>query len=61
MRWVIEDRLAAQLLSGTPATTLALHLLEPVGPSALDALRRDAMDVLRFLDLPPGTDVAVVV
>jgi hypothetical protein len=38
---------------GLAAGTLSLRLLEPVSAAALDALREDAADVLRFLGLPP--------
>lgn len=37
---------------GLSETTLTVRLLEQVKASALDGLRRDAADVLRFLALP---------
>jgi len=39
---------------GLAAGVVTLKPLEPVRPSALTALRRDAHDVLRYLGLPPA-------
>jgi hypothetical protein len=44
---------------GLAGGTLTVRLLEPVAPADLDALRADADDVVRFLDLPgsPRLDI----
>jgi len=42
---------------GLTRDALTVHLLEPVAADAIDALRRDARDVLRYLDLPRDTPI----
>jgi hypothetical protein len=42
---------------GLSGTTLTVNLLEPVSAPAVTALRREAADVLRFLDLAQGATV----
>jgi hypothetical protein len=44
---------------GLAGTTLTVKLLEKVSSSAVNALRRDATDVLRFLALPDRSEVLI--
>ncbi len=44
----------------TAGAVVTIHLLEPVAPAALDALRQDAVAVVRFLDLPGTARVDIV-
>jgi hypothetical protein len=44
---------------GLAGTTLTVKLLEKVSASAVNALRRDATDVLRFLALPDRSEVLI--
>jgi hypothetical protein len=43
---------------GLTSVALTVRLLEPLTDDAIDALRRDARDVLRYLDLPRDTPIA---
>jgi Winged helix DNA-binding domain len=44
---------------GSSGAVLTLSLLEDVDAASVEALRRDAADVFRFLGLPPGSEVVV--
>jgi hypothetical protein len=54
---LVEGRIVATW--GLSGSTVTVKLLEQVTASAVDALRHDAADVLRFLGLPEDSEVAV--